>query len=180
MYIWQHFKTITKHKLLVTKFCFKSGLYKQGILHDLSKYTPEEFFEGVKYYRGIESPNNEARRRTGYSRAWLHHKGRNKHHFDYWLDYGMNCKTIIQGVDMPRKYIAELVCDRIAASMVYNPAEYNDTYPLNYYTRGEHELWFVSENTRREVKYLLTMVAKRGHDYTFRYIKNKYLRSERL
>ena len=51
--IWSHFKTITEHKLLVMKYCFKVGLYKQGLLHDLSKYSPEEFWTGVYYYQEI-------------------------------------------------------------------------------------------------------------------------------
>ena len=36
---YKHFITITTHKLLVTKLCFRLGLYKQGLLHDISKYT---------------------------------------------------------------------------------------------------------------------------------------------
>lgn len=85
--IWKHFKTITYHKILVMQGCFKIGLYKQGILHDLSKYSPSEFWVGVKYYQGTQSPNNAEREALGYSSAWLHHKGRNRHHYEYWLDY---------------------------------------------------------------------------------------------
>ena len=77
-----HFKTITKHKLLVTKTCFKAGLYKQGLLHDLSKYTPTEFVAGIKYWQGDKSPNSIQKKVEGVSYAWLHHKGRNKHHFE--------------------------------------------------------------------------------------------------
>ena len=59
---WLHFKTITKHKVIVMKYCFQVGLYKQGLLHDLSKYYPIEFKVGAKYYLGNESPNNAERR----------------------------------------------------------------------------------------------------------------------
>lgn len=83
MNIWGHFKTITAHKLLVMKYCFKIGLYKQGLLHDLSKYAPSEFLVGARYYQGTRSPNNAEREDTGVSTAWMHHKGRNKHHFEY-------------------------------------------------------------------------------------------------
>ena len=51
-----HFCTITHHKMLVMKTCFKVGLYKQGLLHDLSKYTPIEFIPGIIYYQGDRSP----------------------------------------------------------------------------------------------------------------------------
>ena len=89
MNAWGHFKTITSHKFLVMKYCFKVGLYKQGFLHDLSKYSPTEFMVGAKYYQGTRSPNNAEREATGVSTSWLHHKGRNKHHFEYWVDYGI-------------------------------------------------------------------------------------------
>lgn len=84
MNFFGHLSTINHHKWLVMQHCFKVGLYRQGLLHDLSKYSPVEFLAGVKYYQGFESPNNAERRAIGYSRAWLHHKGRNKHHLEYW------------------------------------------------------------------------------------------------
>ena len=83
---WKHLKTINHHKMLVMKGCFRVGLYKQGLLHDLSKYMPSEFLVGCKYYQGDVSPNNAEREDRGYSSAWLHHKGRNKHHYEYWID----------------------------------------------------------------------------------------------
>lgn len=89
MKAWKHFCTINHHKHLVMKGCFAVGLYKQGLLHDLSKYTPTEFLVGCKYYQGTMSPNNAERKDKGYSSAWLHHKGRNKHHMEYWIDYGV-------------------------------------------------------------------------------------------
>ena len=84
---WRHFKTITGHKILVMKNCFRVGLFRQGLMHDLSKYSPVEFGTGVKYYQGDRSPNAAEREEKGYSEAWLHHKGRNKHHFEYWIDF---------------------------------------------------------------------------------------------
>lgn len=73
---WQHFKTITRHRLLVMVNCFRIGLIRQGLTHDLSKYSPTEFWTGAKYYQGIRSPNAAEREKKGYSAAWLHHKGR--------------------------------------------------------------------------------------------------------
>ena len=130
--IWKHFKTITHHKILVAKGCFRIGLYKQGILHDLSKYTPEEFLVGAKYYQGTRSPNNAEREAIGYSTAWLHHKGRNKHHYEYWIDYSAHSiPGSMAPVPMPKRYIAEMVMDRIAASKVYEGKNYTDaSFPL--------------------------------------------------
>ena len=129
MHPWKHFETITKHKLLVMRYCFRIGLYRQGLLHDLSKYSPTEFLVGVKYYQGSRSPNNAEREATGLSTSWLHHKGRNKHHFEYWIDYGIDCETVIEGVPMPRKYVAEMIMDRISASKVYLGDRYTDRAP---------------------------------------------------
>lgn len=62
---YHHFLTITKHKCEVMKNCFAVGLYRQGLLHDLSKYSWEEFATGVKYYQGNRSPNAAGKRRKG-------------------------------------------------------------------------------------------------------------------
>ena len=99
--IVRHFCTITEHKLLVMWNCFQVGLYRQGLLHDLSKYSPEEFWTGVRYYQGTRSPNAAEREMMGFSRAWLHHKGRNKHHFEYWIDVSKNKEEGLIGNKMP-------------------------------------------------------------------------------
>ena len=108
-----HFKTITKHKWKVMKLCFRIGLYKQGLLHDMSKYAWCEFSTGMKYFQGDKSPNSVERREKGYSLAWLHHKGRNKHHWEFWVDF---TRTGLQPAKMPTRYVLEMFCDRIAAS----------------------------------------------------------------
>lgn len=35
-----HFRTITHHRHLVFLGCLRVGLIRQGLLHDLSKYSP--------------------------------------------------------------------------------------------------------------------------------------------
>ena len=77
-----HFNTITKHRHQVIKHCFKAGIGFQGLFHDLSKYTFTEFRIGAKYYMGYKSPNDVERMEKGFSSAWMHHQGRNKHHFE--------------------------------------------------------------------------------------------------
>ena len=64
-----HFVTITKHRNQVIKHCAKVGILWQGLRHDLSKYSPIEFFPGVKYYTGKRSPNEGERAEYGYSLA---------------------------------------------------------------------------------------------------------------
>ena len=130
-----HLHTVIRHRRLVRHYCFKLGLVWQGLTHDLSKYSPTEFWRGVKYYQGWRSPNDQERLENGVSLAWLHHKGRNRHHFEYWIDY---CRredgTIyIGGCKMPKKYVAEMFCDRIAACRVYQGDAYTDASPHEYY-----------------------------------------------
>ena len=47
MNIKGHFETITRHKLLVMKYCFACGLYEQGLAHDLSKIGRASWRERV-------------------------------------------------------------------------------------------------------------------------------------
>lgn len=158
------------------KGCFKVGLYYQGIMHDLSKYSPTEFLVGAKYYQGNRSPNNAERESIGYSSSWLHHKGRNKHHYEYWIDY--STKNIPGGMlpaPMPDRYIVEMLMDRIAASKVYNKEAYNDRCPLEYYLAGK-EPAPMHEKTKRLLEKLLYMLAEQGEEKTFAYIKKRILR----
>ena len=75
-----HLHTINHHRRLVRQGCFRMGLYWQGLTHDLSKYARVEFSTGVRYYQGTRSPNTAEREEKGWSEAWMHHKGRNRHH----------------------------------------------------------------------------------------------------
>ena len=174
MKLWQHFKTITHHKNMVMKGCFRVGLYRQGLAHDLSKYMPSEFWVGVKYYQGTQSPNNAEREVLGYSSAWLHHKGLNKHHYEYWLDYGIHAGDGIVPVPMPMRYIVEMFIDRVAASKNYNQGHYTDDMPLQYYTKGKAGD-FMHPDTRTTLELLPHMLADEGEEATFRYI-NSHLR----
>lgn len=171
----EHFRTITKHKIIVMKECFRVGLYRQGLLHDLSKYSWTEFRVGCRYYQGTGSPNNAEREEKGYSSAWLHHKGRNKHHYEYWIDYSLDGKKILAGMKMPVNYVVEMFLDRIAASKVYKGSRYKDTDPLEYYMNGKAGDLMHPE-TRALLERLLRMLAEQGEDKTYRFIRQKVLR----
>ena len=165
----RHFLTITKHRHRVIRNCFRAGIGFQGLFHDLSKYAPSEFFAGARYYLGTRSPNEREREIYGYSPAWLHHKGRNKHHFEYWTDYNPKERRVMP-VKMPRKYVAEMFCDRVAASMIYRGKEYTDDYPLAYFLRGKATRTIHPE-TSDELEHLLIMLAEQGQKETFSYLK---------
>lgn len=172
-----HLKTITRHRHLVISHCFKSGILWQGLKHDLSKYSPTEFKPGVKYYTGKKSPNEGERAEYGFSFAWMHHKGRNRHHFEYWTDYNPQTK-LMSPVKMPPKYLAEMFCDRVAASKTYQDKNYSNHHPLEYYERGNAKNVMHPE-TSQKLKELLVILSEKGEKEAFRAVKklvkdNKY------
>ncbi|MEG0971359.1 MAG: DUF5662 family protein [Lachnospiraceae bacterium] len=175
MNIFRHFHTITKHRNLVMKGCFKVGLYRQGLLHDLSKYSPTEFFPGCKYYQGTMSPNNAERRDKGYSSAWLHHKGRNKHHYEYWIDYSGVKDKALAGMKMPVRYVVEMFVDRICAAKVYQGNAYTDSSALKYYEMGKN-YYVIHEESMALLETLLQRLSNYGEEETFAYIKQELLK----
>lgn len=169
MKAWQHFKTITKHRHQVIKHCYKAGILFQGLFHDLSKYSPSEFIVGAKYYIGTRSPNEGERMAVGYSTAWMHHKGRNKHHYEYWTDYNPKSKKV-EPVKMPLRYVIEMFCDRVAASKIYLKEAYCDRSALDYFLNAKHRLQIHPE-TSALLEKLLTLLAEEGEEKTFQYIR---------
>ena len=176
MKFWQHLKTVSQHRKLVRKGCFRVGLYWQGLTHDLSKYSPTEFNVGVRYYQGTRSPNAAEREEKGYSEAWMHHKGRNRHHYEYWTDMSMETRKY-ESVVMPRKYLVEMVMDRRAACMVYQGKNYHPSSALEYLERSKERVLMHPE-TLRQLTYILTMLAEKGEEETFRYLKNDVLKGK--
>ena len=172
MHIWAHFKTITSHKLLVMRYCFKIGLYRQGLLHDLSKYSWTEFSVGCRYYQGNRSPNNAEREDTGLSTSWIHHYGRNKHHFEYWIDFSNDRTKGLVGNKMPLKYVAEMVCDRIAACKVYRGENYSSGAAWEYYAFTKPYITpLLHPETQALLERLLWMLKEKGEEQTFAYIR---------
>lgn len=175
---YKHLKTINHHKWLVMKNCFRVGLYKQGLLHDLSKYSWTEFSVGVKYYQGDRSPNDAEREDKGYTSAWLHHKGRNKHHMEYWIDYSVDKEKGICGMEMPVKYVVEMYIDRVSAAKNYQKDAYTDRSPLEYYENGK-SIHILHPNTRELLERLLTMLAEEGEEATYKYIRREVLKNKK-
>ena len=176
---YKHLCTINEHKLEVGKNCFRCGLYKQGILHDLSKYSPTEFLVGAKYYQGTRSPNEAEREEKGYTSSWLHHKGRNKHHLEYWIDYDLEKRDgTMVGMKMPDNYIVEMFCDRVAASKIYRKDKYTDRSALDYFINGKSR-GAMHPYVSKKIELLLTMLAEKGEEETFNYAR-RYMKAYKL
>ena len=169
-----HFRTITEHRHLVCRYCFRLGLIRQGLTHDLSKYSPEEFWRGAKYYQGFRSPNDAERLEKGISQAWLHHKGRNRHHFEYWVDYALtpDHKISYTGHKMPMRYVAEMFCDRLAACKIYLKDRYTDAAPYDYFMHSREDIPIHPE-TGAELEKMLRVLKDDGEDAAFRYVRKR-------
>lgn len=166
---WQHFRTITRHRHQVIKHCIRAGIGIQGLFHDLSKYSPSEFIVGVSHYQGNRSPNEGEREEYGYSKAWMHHKGRNKHHFEYWTDYNRVTRKM-SPIRMPKRYVIEMFCDRVAAGKIYLQEKYTDSSPLEYFDHGRGSR-MIHPITSWELEYLLLMLARCGERKTFAFLR---------
>lgn len=167
-----HFKTVAEHRHKVLVHCIKAGIVWRGLTHDLSKFSPTEFIPGVRYFQGNRSPNEKERESDGFSRAWMHHKGRNRHHFEYWTDYNPKTRKL-EPVPMPDIFIYEMFCDRVAASKTYNKESYTNDMPLQYFMRGKQTRTMIAQSTSDRLEELLTMLSEKGEDYTFAYIRKQ-------
>ncbi len=165
----KHFSTITKHRHKVMVNCIRAGITFQGLTHDLSKYSLTEFIPGATFYQGNRSPNEKEREIYGYSAAWLHHKGRNRHHFEYWRDLNPRTK-LYEPVEMPVRYVAEMFCDRVAASKIYNKDRYDDSFPLDYFIKG-HGREKMHPATADLLEEWLRMLSECGENKTFQHIR---------
>lgn len=176
----KHFITITKHKILVLKLCCKAGEPWRGFMHDWSKYSWTEFSESVKYYQGTYSPIVACKIENGYSKAWLHHKGRNKHHHEYWYDYATKEKTLI----MPYKYAVEMICDNLAAGKVYKGKNWTNSTQIEYWNEVESRKQ-INEKIAKFAKTVFEDVSRRGIDEAInrknlRTIYNKCVNEEKI
>ena len=159
--------------------CFRVGLYWQGVVHDLSKYSLTEFRVGVHYFQGDRSPNTAERADIGYSTAWMHHKGRNKHHYEYWTDMRANRDATFEGKPIPTRYVVEMLCDRVAASKVYQGSAYQDDSALNYFKleqSAQGELMFHPES-QQLLETMLTWLAEEGEKAAFKRIRTEIVKA---
>ena len=80
---------------------------------------------------------------------------------------------------MPVKYVVEMFVDRVSASKNYRKEKYKDSDPLEYYEKRKHYM-VVHKDTRRQLEILLHMLAEKGEEQTFLYIRRHILRNNHL
>lgn len=155
---WNHFKKIIIHKYWVLHYCNMCGLYKQGLIHDLSKFSPTEFEESIKYYCGTDSPINKCKEINGYSMAWFHHRGRNKHHYEYWTD---NYDSGTTAVKMPFKYMLEMVCDYLAAGRAYSGDKFTMEKEYEWWQQKK-KIAFMHKRTKMMIEFIFNRMLTDG------------------
>lgn len=154
---FRHLHVVNKHRFLVFIHCCKLGIWYRGLFHDLSKYNPKEFFRSVKYFNGSYSPIiNERRDNLLYSKVFIHHTRRNKHHFEYYID---EYRGDIVLSKMPYKILLEYVADTISASKTYNGKNFKNYMPKKYYEVVSQRILMHSMNIEF-VKVLLDEYSK--------------------
>lgn len=157
----KHIKLVMKHKWLVFKFCCKVGIPVRGFLHDWSKFSPTEFCESIKYYNGKSTPISAAKKEYGYSSAWLHHRGRNKHHEVYWVDFTSPAVAPV----MPYKYVAEMICDKLSANITYSGKEWTNASEYEYWLK-EKERVIINPKVENYLTEVFIQVKDNGIDKT--------------
>lgn len=164
----KHLKVIRTHRKYVRKACFKMGLFWQGLVHDLSKYSPTEL-SIAKYYNGKRSPHEECRAQLGYSPCWIHHYHKNKHHWEYWLDTDAYCT--FKPIKMPYKYVIESVCDMIGASKAYNRNNWNAKMPFEYWQENHNDNRIMHVESIILAKSLIEKLSQIGEPEFYKWYK---------
>lgn len=168
---WLHFKKICTHKYWVGYYCFKAGIPWRGIKHDLSKFHPVEFWESVKYYQGDRSPIDACKEANGVSQAWMHHKRRNSHHYEYYVD---NFDKGGEAVQMPFEDALEMVCDYLGAGRAYSGKKFTYKGELEWWKNKSKNGIAMHPQTKMFVTLMLSQLAEKNHVEINRHIARAY------
>ncbi|AXF52451.1 MAG: hypothetical protein [Caudoviricetes sp.] len=160
--IWKHFKKICIHKYWVGYYCFKAGIPLRGILHDLSKFSPTEFIESIKFYRGDRSPIDACKEERGWSKAWQHHKGRNRHHYEYYYD---NIDNGGNPIPMPYNDAVEMLCDYLGAGRAYMEKSFTYQKELEWWENKISKPVAMHPSTFNFIDYMLQSLASQEKLY---------------
>ena len=156
----KHLRTVAKHRWVVFKQCARCGYFWQGITHDLSKLSRAEFASSARYFQGDRSPIEAQKAAMGYYAAWLHHNGRNPHHWEYWTDFDETDGHVIAN-KIPYRYVVEMVCDWIGAGMVYSQGKWTQSDPLTHYNKMRKGRHFHAE-TDRLIIFFVELIKEYG------------------
>ena len=165
----KHLNIIRTHRKFVREACFKMGLFWQGLVHDLSKYSVIELLI-CKYYSGTRSPHQNAREVLGYSPSWIHHYHTNKHHYQYWWDENEEGKII--PMKMPYQFVVESVADMLGASKAYNKENWKPEMLIQYWDEKCVGKRIMHQDSMLLVQTLLNKLVELGEQDFYNWYKN--------
>ena len=143
MHLLRYLKLLLEHKLHVFHYAWKLRIPWLGLIHDLSKFRPSEFFAHADYFGREEPPKDKKR----LDLAWNRHLKRNKHHWQYWVALADNGSTTV--FQMPDRYQREMFADWLAR------ARYRDKIRINlWYLTKQHSIT-LHPLTRHWIEYQL-------------------------
>ena len=95
---------------------------------------------------------------------------RNKHHFEYWIDFAFHKDKTVYGNKMPMRYLVEMVCDRRAACITYQGPNYTLASPWNHYAMHRQYI-IMNDDTRAVLEKCLKLIRDEGEDACFQYMR---------
>jgi hypothetical protein len=130
----KYLKALLRHKWFVFLASIKLGVPFLGIIHDWSKFLPNEF---IAYARSFYGPHAYDDRPdsvvTAFDYAWNTHQKRNKHHWQYWILTNDELDGMVRNtrMKMPERYVREMVADWIGAGRAYGNPDTRGWYLSN-------------------------------------------------
>ena len=118
--------------------------------HDESKFKSDEFDAYCNYFYPSEE---NAKDEEAFNKAWFLHQRRNPHHWQYWCLIEDSGKII--PLDMPVKYICEMLCDWSSFQFVVD----KNSTANNWYQKNKNKM-VLSDSTRQTVEELLKIAPK--------------------
>jgi hypothetical protein len=126
-----YLKALLRHKWFVFLEACKLGIPFLGIVHDISKFLPDEFIPYARFFYGEYEGLKKEVVKEDFDRAWLKHLHRNKHHWQRWLLINDNGIVIqypektfkqVEPQNIPPRYLSEMIADWRGAGRAYgNP-----------------------------------------------------------
>lgn len=120
---------LLRHRWFVFVECCKVGIPFRGLVHDLSKYLPDEFFPYMYWFYVKKNPDNVRLYEEQFHMAWLRHQKRNPHHWQWWLltmDKGQTVRMW-----MPIRVRKEMLADWRGASRAITGGDNTKQWYLN-------------------------------------------------
>lgn len=157
-FIWE----VLVHKYYVFKYGLELGVpWWQLLLHDFCKFSPTEC-EG--YVRRFHIKDGSDYTMQKYEEAWLHHQNSSPHHWEYWVQRSYE-EPGFKALEMPDRYVREMVADWMAANKVYKSYEQDKARRVNHnWLKDKLPKMNLHVNTRKGIRLALAKICELTDD----------------